>query len=157
MSQDKVAAVQDWPTPRSVRNVQSFLGLYNYYRRFIRAFAKIAQPLMDLTRKEVLFNWTQKCNIAFNDLKQRLTSTPILQVFDPALDTEVWCDASAFAVRATLVQCAPDRKQWLPVEFMSKRLSAAECNYNATEREFVVLRSALERWRHYLLGRRFVV
>lgn len=86
-----------------------------------------------------------------------MTSAPVLQVFDDSKERAVWVDASDFAVGATLVQPAGDGKGWLPVEYLSHRLSAAECNYSATDREFVAILSALRRWRHYLLGHKFVV
>ena len=73
-------------------------------------------------------------------MKGKLTSAPILKVFDPMAEHQVWCDASNFACGAALVQKMPDEKLWLPVEYLSKRLSAAESNYSATEREFVALR-----------------
>ena len=99
----KVDAVVKWPTPTCVRDVQAFLGLCNYYRRFIKAFALIALPLTNLTRKAIAFEWTSGCQSAFIDLKSRLTSAPILQVYDPERITQLWVDASDFAVGATLV------------------------------------------------------
>ena len=86
-----------------------------------------------------------------------MTTAPILQVFDEEKPNEVWVDASDYAVGATLVQPSDNGKTWLPVEYLSHRLSVAEQNYDATNQEFVAILSALKCWRHYLLGAHFIV
>ena len=96
--------MQSWSTPETVRDVQAFLGLANFYRRFIKGFAGIARPLTDLTRKDVPFQWGDDQDAAFKALKNALTEAPILQVYDDELKHEVWVDASDYAVGATLVQ-----------------------------------------------------
>lgn len=100
----KVAAVADWPTPTCVRDVQAFLGLANYYRRFCRGFAAVAKPLTDLTKKGVEFAWTDACAGAFTQLKLLLTEAPVLQIFDPSGRHEVHVDASDYACGAVLLQ-----------------------------------------------------
>ena len=103
-----------------------------------------------------MFVWGDEQQNASSMLKAALTNAPILQVFDEQKPREVWVDASDYAVGAVLVQQG-DAGNWLPVEYLSHRLSAAECNYSATDREFVAILSALRRWRHYLLGAHFIV
>ena len=133
------------------------MGLANFYRRFVKGFATIAKPLTNLTKKAIEFKWEATEEAAFEALKKALTTAPILQVFDEEKPHEVWVDASDYAVGATLVQPSDDGKTWLPVEYLSHRLSVAEQNYDATTREFVSILSALKRWRHYLLGAHFIV
>ena len=101
--QSKVDAIAKWPVPTCIRDVQAFLGLCNYYRRFIRSFAALALPLTDLTRKANEFQWTVACAEAFETLKNKLTSAPILQVYDPDREAQLWVDASDYAVGAALV------------------------------------------------------
>ena len=84
-------------------DVQAFLGLANFYRRFEHRFADIAHPLTDLTCKDTEFAWSAECAASFETLKMALTTTPVLQVFDDAKPSELWVDASRFAVGATLV------------------------------------------------------
>ena len=104
VAHDKIDAVKSWPTPETVRDIQAFLGLANFYRRFIKGFAGIARPLTDLTRKDVPFQWGDDQDAAFEALKNALTKAPILQIYDDELKHEVWVDASDYAVGATLVQ-----------------------------------------------------
>ena len=79
----KLAGIQDWPTPSKVKDVQSFLGFGNFYRRFIHHYADIAKPLNKLTKKDIEWNWTDRCQWAFDDLKKRFASAPVLQMPDP--------------------------------------------------------------------------
>ena len=88
-------------------------------------------------------------------LKDVLCSAPVLKLFDNDAPTRIICDASAYCCGAVLEQQVDN--DWYPIEFMSKRLSSAECNYSATEREFVAIKLSLERWRHFLIGRQFDV
>ena len=85
MDPSKVKAIMDWPTPTNVKEVQSFLGLGNYYRRFIENYAMIARPLHNLTRKNVAFNWNEECENAFQLLKKRFTEEPTLVNANPDL------------------------------------------------------------------------
>ena len=133
------------------------MGLANFYRRFVKGFAAIAKPLTDLTKKAIEFKWEAEEEAAFEALKKALTMAPILQVFDEEKPHEVWVDALDYAVGATLVQPSDDGKTWLPVEYLSHRLSVAEQNYDTTNQEFVAILSALKRWQHYLLGAHFIV
>ena len=108
---------------------------------------------MDLTHKDVPFQWGHDQDAAFEALKHDLTEAPILQVYDDELKHKVWVDASDYAVGATLVQeVSGSPGQWLPVEYMLHWLSATEQNYHANDREFVVILSALHHWHHFLIG-----
>ena len=121
----KIAAIRDWPTPDKVKDVRSFLGFCNFYRAFIRGFASIAKPLNTLTRKDANWNWTPEHQRAFEDLKSRVSSEPILT--HPELDQqfELEVDASGFAVGAVLLQKKKDNKRH-PVGYYSATLNEAE-------------------------------
>ena len=101
------------------------MGLANFYRRFAKGFAAIAKPLTNLTKKAIEFKWEATEEAAFEALKKALMTAPILQVFNEK-SHEVWVDALDYTVGATLVQPSDDGKTWLPVEYLSHRLSVAE-------------------------------
>ena len=98
----KVKAVEEWPEPKTVKDIQSFLGIANYYRKFIANFSKIAGPLTNLTKKDATFEFGAKYEEAFKELKRRLTAAPILGIFDPEKESIVETDASDEVIRATL-------------------------------------------------------
>ena len=100
---DKIDTISSWPMPMCVREVQGFLGLANFYRRFVKGFVGIAKPTTNLTKKDKDFMWGTEEEATFKKLKEALTSAPILQVFDEDKLHEVWVDASDFAVGTTLV------------------------------------------------------
>jgi len=147
----KVTAVNDWPTPRNQKELRSFLGLANFYRRFIASFASIASPLTALTSKEAVYVWGPEQQHAFEALKHALTSAPVLQVPNPAQPYSVFTDASDFGIGATLMQEDPDGHLH-PVSFDSHRLTSAERNYSTTDREGLAIVSTLKKWRHILHG-----
>jgi len=147
----KVAGVVTWPAPRNLKEVQSFLGFVNFYRRFIKDFAKVSRPLNDLTRKDTPFRWTNSENTAFETLKSLVTSAPILVFPSESGRFRVEADASDFATGAVLSQIQEDEK-WHPVAFLSKSLSEAERNYDIYDKELLAIVRALEAWRHYLEG-----
>ncbi|KFY82311.1 hypothetical protein V498_08625, partial [Pseudogymnoascus sp. VKM F-4517 (FW-2822)] len=103
MDQAKVKAVLEWPTPTTVKEVQAFLGFANFYRRFIAGYSKVAQPLTELTRKDLAFEWTAKAEAAFQELKTKFTEAPILATFDPAKKIILETDSSDFAIGASIV------------------------------------------------------
>ena len=104
MDPEKLKVIEEWPVPKNIHELRSFLGMCSYYRRFIAKFAVIAGPLHDLTKKKVKFQWTLKEHNAFMKLKQRLKSKPLLKL--PNLDQtfEVHCDASGDSLGAVLSQ-----------------------------------------------------
>ena len=101
---EKVQAVREWPTPKSVTEVQSFLGLAGYYRRFVRSFSDVARPLHRLTEKGQEFQWGEDCEVAFQELKQRLQEAPILAFPEPDAEYIMDTDASDIGVGAVLSQ-----------------------------------------------------
>jgi hypothetical protein len=151
----KVAAVKEWPVPKTLRDVRSFLGLTGYYRRFIRHYAAKAVPLTDLTRADVVWRWGEQQQTAFEALKRALTSAPVLVVPDPELPYEVYTDASNFALGAVPLQRQDKYKR--PVAFLSRKLSPTERNYPTGDREMLGILYALQEWRCYLEGAEFTV
>ena len=151
----KVDLVKSLPYPTSVREVRSFLGHAGFYRRFIKDFSKISHPLCKLLQKEVAFDFNEECKRAFNKLKELLTSAPIIQPPNWSLPFEVMCDASDFAISAVLGQ----RKGKLPcvIYYASRTLNDAQLNYSTTEKEFLAVIFALEKFRSYLVGSKVVV
>ena len=148
----KIECVKNWPVPRNVKDVQSFLGLANYYRRFVKGFAKIGNPLTQLTRKDTPFVWTEACDLAFRSLKNSLITAPVLSLPDPEKDFFIEADASNFAIGAVL--CQKDARGAHPIAYVSRKLSSAERNYPIQEQELLALIYALRKWRHYLFGSR---
>jgi hypothetical protein len=155
MMEDKVKAVQDWPTPTRVTHVRAFLGMAGYYRKFVKDFSKIAAPLSDLTKETVKFDWGHPQEEAFRRLKDAISKGPVLILPDPNLPYVVNTDASGFAIGAVLQQ---DQGRGLqPIAFLSKKMLDAETRYPVHEQELLSIIHALSTWRHYLLGSSFKV
>lgn len=151
MDPEKISAVADWPQPKNVKDVQGFLGFANFYRRFIRDFAKKATPLTRLTKKDTPFEWDDKCVRAFEELKGAFTSAPILQHFDPDKPSTIECDSSDYVNAGCLSQ--PDHDGILrPVAFFSKKLTPTECNYDIYDKELMAIVRSFEEWRAELEG-----
>ena len=148
---EKVEAVMSRERPKSVFEIRCFLGLAGYYRRFIEDFSRLAAPMTRLTRKEVKFDWDDRCEEAFNELKRRLTTTPILIVPDRGQGYTVYCDASRAGLGCVLMQ--PGRV----VAYGSRQLKNHEKNYPTHNMELVAIVFALKIWRHYLYGEKFKV
>jgi hypothetical protein len=153
-----VQALMDFPRPKTLKELQSFLGLANYYRKFIANFSHIALPLTDATRNATHSNlrpieWTQPRQTAFDELKKALTSAPCLALPDPDGEFEVTTDASedAKAVGAVLTQNGH------PVAYESTKLNSHQLNYSVHDKEMCAIMHALERWRPFLLGQHFKV
>lgn len=140
----KVKAILDWPPLTSVKDIQSFLGLVNYYRRFVPDFAKRAASLTELLKKDRPFIWEAQQVAAFLDLKMAMTTAPVLAIFDPCKEVSVHADASNYAVGAALMQ------EGRPIAFESRKLSAHEINYPIHEKEQLAVVFALKKWRVYL-------
>ena len=151
----KVESIKQWPAPTNLKEMQSFLGLCNYYRRFIEGYSKIAAPMTDLTHKDVPFLWTSQAMTAFEELKHRMISAPVLCIPNPDLPFTVTTDASDFAVGAVLMQDQGQGPQ--PVAFTSRKMNSHERNYAAHEKETLAIMHALGKWRVYLEGRHFTV
>ncbi|KAM1261906.1 hypothetical protein ACFX2G_027713 [Malus domestica] len=142
----KVAAVENWEQPRTVTEVRSFLGLAGYYRRFVKDFSVIALPLTRLTRNDVKFEWDNKCEQSFQQLKYYLTHAHVLALPDDNGNYEVYSDASLNGLGCVLMQ------HGMVIAYTSRQLKPHEKNYPTHDLELAAIIFALKIWRHYLYG-----
>ncbi|CAJ0964878.1 unnamed protein product [Ranitomeya imitator] len=149
----KVQAIHDWTQPTSLKSLQKFLGFANFYRRFICNFSSIAKPLTDLTKKGAdLVNWSSAAVEAFQKLKRRFSSAPVLCQPDVSLPFQVEVDASEIGAGAVLSQRGSDCSVMKPCPFFFRKFSPAERNYDVGNRELLAMKWAFEEWRHWLEG-----
>uniref|UniRef100_A0A670J3L3 ribonuclease H n=1 Tax=Podarcis muralis TaxID=64176 RepID=A0A670J3L3_PODMU len=154
----KIQCIQEWPRPVVKKDVQSFIGLVNYYRRFINHFSTLAAPLTNLCKKSlpVKVEWTEECQRAFELLKHALVSNQVMLAPDQRRPFKVQTDASQSGLGAVLLQ-EDSEKNWRPVVYLSKKLIAREQNYSTIEKECFALVWALTKLRPYLWGTSFEV
>jgi hypothetical protein len=151
MSTRKVKAVRTWETLKNLKDVQRFLGFANFYRRFIKNFSGVAQPITDLTRNKGLdFHWGPTQTVVFQQLKDAFTSTPILKHFDPALEVIIETDASNFAIGCILSQ--KHNRRLHPVAFHSRKMEPVEKNYDIHDKDLLAVVEAFKHWRPYCHG-----
>lgn len=146
----KVQAVLDWPPPTNLSELRSFLGFCNFYRRFIKNYSKIAHPLTQLTKKDLPYVWAEPQARAFDSLKQSFTSADLLRHYDPGKQLVLETDASDYAI-AGILSHEEDGKLF-PIAFMSRKMVAAELNYEIHDKEMLAIISSFKEWRHYLEG-----
>ncbi len=146
----KIEVVKDWPTPKTVHDVRSFLGLCSYYRRFVKHFADIARPLHRLTEKATIFKWTEECEQAFATLKQALITSPILCYPSTRKNFILDTDASGVGIGAVLSQCDGEHER--VVAYYSRALGKAERNYCITRKELLAVVGSVKHFHHYLYG-----
>ena len=150
----KTKIINAWSTPTKLKELRQFLGITSYYRRFVKDFACTAAPLYCLTEEGKPWNWTDECQEAFELLKRKLVSPPILAFPDFNCTFVVDCDASNNGLGAVLSQLSDSEKV---VAYASRTLSKAERKYSATRREMLSLVWAVRHFRPYLYGRKFIV
>ena len=166
----RVETIQDWPEPKTVRDIRIFIGFMNYYRRFIEGFSKLALPLTKLTRKapnaakggrmqrkeeSQALDIGQEGRESFRALKDAFLQVPILAHFERDRKTKVEVDASGGAISGILSQLDPNRHVWRPIDFFSRKLNQTEYNYDTHDQELLATVASLEHWRHYLEGLQF--
>lgn len=151
----KIKAVKEFPEPKNVHEVRQFIGLASYFRRFVESFSIIAKPLTILTKKNVPWTFGETQQRAFNELKDRLVSRPLLALYDPSASVEVHTDASKVGVGAILLQRHGDKLH--PVAYYSRQTSPEEQRFHSYELETLALVVALQKFRVYLLGNSFKV
>ncbi|KAH0670700.1 hypothetical protein KY290_026097 [Solanum tuberosum] len=147
---EKITAIVSWPLPSSVKDVRAFLGLTGYYRRFVKGYAQLASPLTDLLKKDS-FVWSDKASVAFAKLKEAFGSVPVLFLPDFSKDFVVETDASGTGIGAVLCQDSH------PIAFFSQKLSSRMQAASTYNREMFAITQAVQKWRQYLLGRRFTI
>ena len=149
--EDKIRVIVELPRPTNVREVQSFMGHCDYYRRFIFMYAVIARPIYALM---TIFTWTEECEESFQKLKNALVNAPILKSPKWSKIFHVHVDASVFAIGCILAQPG-DGNLDFPIYYASRQLNNAEKNYTTTEREGLGMVYAVKKFRHYLLVNKF--
>lgn len=154
MDPGKTDTIRDWPAPTKLKELQSFLGFCNFYRRFIQGYSKIARPLNDLIGKNAKWLWTKRQQEAFMELKAQFKVGKVLM--HPKVEKQFFieCDSSGYAMGAELFQINEEGKRQ-PVAFFSKTLQPAERNYDIHDKELLVIVKACQQWRHYLEGAPF--
>jgi len=151
----KVEVIEKLPPPTNIKGVRSFLGHAGFYRRFIKDFSKIAKPLCNLLNKDTSFHFDNDCMIAFNYLKEKLISAPIITAPNWNFNFELMCDATDYAVGVVLGQ--RKEKVFCVIHYASKILNDAQSNYTTTEKELLAIVYVLEKFRSYLIGSKVVV
>ncbi|ESK89783.1 hypothetical protein Moror_16820 [Moniliophthora roreri MCA 2997] len=152
----KLAGIADWEPPQTVKGVRAFLGFGNFYRKFIGKYAHLTRPLNDLLQKNWKFDWTTQCQLAFDLLKAKFLSEPILVMPDVDKPFVIEADASKWATGAVLRQKGADG-EWHPCGYLSKSFSPTERNYKIYDHELLAIYQALMEWHHYLMGRKFKI
>ncbi|KAH0743176.1 hypothetical protein KY290_031169 [Solanum tuberosum] len=142
----KTKAVKGWPRPLTLTDIKSFLGLAGYYRRFVEGFSSIDSPLTALTQKKAKFVWSKACEKSFQELKDRLTSAPVLTLSEGNDGFVVYCDASRVCLGCVLMQHGK------VIAYASRQLKVHEKNYPTHDLELAAVVFVLKIWRHYLYG-----
>lgn len=156
VNSDKISIIKEWPKPESISEVRGFLGLASFFRRFIKGFSDIALPLTSLTKKgNSIQNWDESCAKAMDELKLRLTSSPILSHPDFKKPFKCHVDASQFAVGGTLTQVVDGQEK--AIAYFSRKLNKAQMNYSANDRELLGMIEFLTHFRCYLEGSTFEI
>ena len=151
MERKKVKGVLEWPMPKCIKDIQKFLGLANYYRQFIEEFATVARPLHNLVKKDKKWEWTEREEKVFKELKEKFTKEPVLAApnIDKKMRMEI--DASDYAMGGVLLMECKDGL-WRLVVFLSKSLNETKKNYEIHNKEMLAIIRGLEAWRYLLEG-----
>jgi len=150
MDNNKIQAVMQWQSPKNVKQLRGFLGLTGYYRRFIKSYAKLAAPLTDLLKKDG-YMWTEDTERAFLRLKEAMGSAPVLALPNFQQPFVLETDASGTGIGAVLHQNGH------PIAYFSKKLAPRIQKKSAYFREMMAIAEAIAKFRHYLLGHRFII
>lgn len=151
----KTKAILDWETPKNSKDVMAFMGLANFYRKFVKDFSKISIPLTSIMGKNTTFKWGSEQEQSFNDIKQALITQPVLKLPSREGRFRVHTDASDYAIGAVLEQEDLQDKSIKPVAYFSQKLHGAQTRYATHIKELYAIVKALECWRHYLEGIQF--
>src|SRR6266481_9809015 len=148
MAPYKVQIIQDWPEPRKVKDIQSFLGFANFYHCFIYGYSEITVLLTRLTRKGATWHFSDECHLAFNTLKKAFTTAPVLTYWIPDTPITVETDTSDYAL-ATILSITTPTSDLHPVAFHSRTFHEPERNYDVHDKELLAIFEAFKHWRHY--------
>jgi len=150
MDKSKVQVIQDWLTPRHLRDIQAFLGFANFYRCFIHNYSKITVPLTCLTRKSCPWNWSSNCESAFQLLKSSFITTLVLAYWD--LDSPLVLKTDVSDLALAMILSTYVEGELHPIAYYSRALNTTELNYDIHDKELLAIVKAFKKWRHYLEG-----
>lgn len=153
---DKIKAIVNAPRPSDQTGIKAFIGMVNYYGKFIPHLSSLLDPLYRLLRKDVTFEWSETCETAFIEVKNAILSEQNLAYFDPKLPLKLVCDASKIGLGAVLLHVFPDGLE-KPVSFISRTLSKAELNYSVIHKEALCIFWAVKKFYQYLSGNKFIL
>ena len=152
MASDKVQVIQDWPKPRKIKDIQSFLSFANFYWCFILKYSEITVPLTHLTCKGTAWDFSEKCHSAFTSLKHAFTTVPILAHWIPGTLLIIEMDASDYALAAIFSTISPTDGEIHPIAFHSQTFTLPELNYDVHDKELLAIFEVFKIWHHYLEG-----
>jgi hypothetical protein len=150
VNQEKITAIREWPTPKTLTELRGFLGLCTYYRKFVKGFSQLCAPLTDLTKKGS-FKWNDEAQVTMEKMKEVMSTCPVLALPDFGIPFTLECDASGEGIGAVLMQ---NRH---PLAYESRKLRGPELLYSIYDKEMLAIMHALAKFRQYLVGARFVV
>ena len=142
VDREKIKTIMEWPVPKDMVDIRSFMGLDGYYMRFIEGFSRVAYPITSLQKKGKTFKWNMKCHKSFNQLKHLLNTAPILSIADPNKDYVVCTDANKEGVGGVLMQ------EGRLISYEYRKLKQHEKKYSAYDLELTVVIHALKMWQH---------
>jgi hypothetical protein len=151
MDPAKLKGILDWPAPKTVKEVRSFIGFGNFYCRFVKGFSHLAHPLHDLLKKDKKFVWSEECQGSFDQLKKRFTEEPVLMMPDHSKPFQIQVDSLLFATGGILTQMDTNGDRH-PCAYLSKSLRKEQRNYDTGDRKLLAIVWALKEWRHYIQG-----
>jgi hypothetical protein len=149
--EEKIKVVHEWLPPQNVNQVRSFLGLARFYHQFVKDFSTIVGTIKELMKKDVSFHWGAAQEKAFEELKKKLTTAPLLALLDFDKTFEIECNASGVGTGGVLMQ------EGRPIAYFSEKLSGPTLNYFVYDKELYALVRSLETWHHYLLPKEFII
>lgn len=156
LSSHHTEAIQKFPQPNNVHEVQRFLGLTNYFRKFIKGYAEIARPLYNLLKKLSNFNFDSSCTKSFESLKKELIAYPVLRLYNSKAETELYTDASSQGIAGILMQ-KQNTGIWAPMTYFSQTTNQSETKYHSFELEMLAIIRTVERFHTYLYDLEFTV
>lgn len=152
---EKVRAIVEAPEPQNITQLRSFLGFVNFYNKFIPNAASVLRPLYNLLKKNVTFNWSEECTMAYKKIKDIVSSAPILEHYDPGLPVKLTVDSSYYGVGATIAHVIDNQEK--PISFASLTLSSSQQKYSQVEKEALAIVFGVKKFYQYLYGRKFTI
>ena len=153
---NNLIAIQNFPIPKTRKNIRQFLGKVNFYHKYIPNSSSLLEPLHQLLRKNTEFHWTEQCQKSFEEVKHYLCSQPILAIFDPKLKTIIETDASGDGIGAVLKQ-QQETGEIKPVAYFSRKLKDYQKKKKAIFLECLAMKEAIKFWQHWLVGSSFQI